>query len=643
MNFFESVEDRYTSARKRGLDEVERLEKQDRYPFLRDLDTIMQGTKIVNQVSIGLIDVPLRQIVGTYTNMRGNSFSRSYMPLLAPNTEFAYKWSNVYRIQQEEGLRDAIKAYEFLNRIYVIEGNKRISVLKYCGIFSFPATVTRLMPQRDKHNLKSMIYYASLDFYKLAGYNAIWFSRPEKYEKLASLIEKNKDHFVAENPYQYVAISLYEKFREMYLAYGGRSLPITTADAFLYFVTINGFDDATHTEKYRNTVKRYIHTLASVTSDNIDDFIKVDVPLTTSSRAPRRRFTNLNVAFVYQDDAKYGWSMYHKKAQDKIQEKYEKQINVKDYYNVSFRSAHYDEMHKIVEENDVVFATSPVYHKNILKASLQYSNKSLFLCSSFSKFEYVETYYGRCYEQAFILGAVAASVSNKSEFVFLTPRMLPSVLMSLNAFTLGVKMIKDDATVRLVTRKSTLQNQVEYNNIIVKELRASDCDVCYNTTFCTEGSCIFEDMGLYKFTGQKWERIATPIWNWDEFYDTIMEDILSNRFTAVKSILPSKTQRLNYWWGLDTGMLDIEISDKLSNNTKHLVKILKNGIISKVAYPFEGPIYDKNGTLRILENENARISDIIEMDWIVKGITANISDAKLRNYIDIYNGSIHTT
>ncbi|MEX1377948.1 MAG: BMP family ABC transporter substrate-binding protein [Eubacteriales bacterium] len=643
MNFFDAnTEDRYISARKRGLEEVEKLEKQDRYPYLRDLDTIVKGAKIVSQATIGLIDVPLRQVVGTYTKMRGNSFSRSYMPLLGQNTEFAHKWQNVYRIQQEEGLRDPIKAYEYLNRIYVIEGNKRISVLKYCGIFSFPAMVTRLMPQRDENNMQSMIYYASLDFYKLAGYNALWFSKPEKYEKLAKLIERNKDKFLAENPYQYVAISLYEKFRELYWAYGGHNLPITTADAFLYFVRINGFDDATHTDTYRDTVQRYIHTLASVTSDNIDEFVKVDVPVTTNTKAPRRRISNLNVAFVYPDDGTQGWGLYHKKAQDIIQEKYQKQINAKSYFNVSFRSAKYDQLRKIIDKNDVIFATSPVYHKNILRASLHYSKKALFLCSSFSKFEYVETYYGRCYEQAFVMGAIAGSVSSKSEFIFLTARMLPSELMSLNAFSLGVKMIKADATVRLVTRTSTLQDEDEYNEIIKSELAKANCDVCYNTTFSMNNINMFEGMGLYKQEGDKWDRIATPIWNWDEFYDTIMEDILSNRFSAVQAILSNKAQRINYWWGLDTGMLDIEISENLPNHTKHLVRFLKNGIISKVAYPFEGPIYDKTGKLRIEENETARISDIIEMDWIAEGITSNISDEKLRSYIEIYNGSVHS-
>lgn len=639
MNFFEAnVDESYQAARKRGLNEVTQLEKIDRYPYLRDLDTMMQGVKIVNQASIGQIDVPLRQIDGTYSKMRGNSFSKSYMPLLAPGTEFAHKWGEVYRIQQAEGLRDAIKAYEFMNRIYVIEGNKRVSVLKYCGLFSFPANVTRLMPQRDVNNPKSMIYYASLDFFKLAGYNAIWFSRPEKYAKLVRLIERNKDKFFADNPYQYVAVSLYEKFRELYQAYGGRNLTITTADAFLYFIGINGFDEPTHTEKYRNTVKRYIHTLASVTSANIDDFVTVDMPVNTSIVSPRRRFTNLNVAFVYPNDGTNGWGRHHKKAQEEIQEKYPKQITTKNYFDVSFRSANYDKMRKIVEDNDVVFATSPVYHKNMLRASLQNSKKSLFLCSSFSKFEYVETYYGRCYEQAFVLGAVAASVSNKSQFVFLSPRMLPSALMSLNAFALGARMIQSDAKVKLITRTSKLQNDIEYNEIIANELKKADCDVCYSTSYCSQSVCIFEGIGLYKKIGPKWEKIAAPLWNWNEFYNTIMEDILSNRF----SILNKKNHRLNYWWGLDTGMLDIETTDFLSKDTQHLIRFIKNGIISKIAYPFEGPIYDKSGKLRIQENESARISDIIEMDWIVEGITANITDEKLRKYIDVYNGSIHT-
>ena len=65
------------------------------------------------------------------------------MPILDEETEFAIKWSNLADAQINEGIRDPIKAFEYMNRYYVLEGNKRVSVLKYYNAVSIPAYVTR--------------------------------------------------------------------------------------------------------------------------------------------------------------------------------------------------------------------------------------------------------------------------------------------------------------------------------------------------------------------------------------------------------------------------------------------------------------------------------------------------------------------
>lgn len=70
-----------------------------------------------------------------------------------------------------------IIAFEYLNRFYVQEGNKRVSVLKYYGAVKIPGTVTRLVPARTDE-LQNRIYYEFLDFYKLSKVNALQFSRP---------------------------------------------------------------------------------------------------------------------------------------------------------------------------------------------------------------------------------------------------------------------------------------------------------------------------------------------------------------------------------------------------------------------------------------------------------------------------------
>ena len=77
--------------------------------------------------------------MGTKTKGRTEAFAGNFMPLLGEKTEFGAKWARVYDYQIEEGIHDPILAYEFMNRYYVQEGNKRVSVLKYVNAYSVPA------------------------------------------------------------------------------------------------------------------------------------------------------------------------------------------------------------------------------------------------------------------------------------------------------------------------------------------------------------------------------------------------------------------------------------------------------------------------------------------------------------------------
>ncbi len=76
------------------------------------------------------------------------------------------------------GRRDPhpIIAYEFLNKFYVQEGNKRVSVLKYFDAVRIAGTVTRLIPERND-SLENRIYYEFLGFLQALKVNDVHFSR----------------------------------------------------------------------------------------------------------------------------------------------------------------------------------------------------------------------------------------------------------------------------------------------------------------------------------------------------------------------------------------------------------------------------------------------------------------------------------
>ena len=109
-------------------------------------------------VPLGLVQIPIDQIVGTRYEGRSNAFSGNYMPILGENTEFARKWSDLCTAHEEEGIRDPIKAYEYMNKFYVEEGNKRVSVLKFFKADSISAMVTRKIP-RYSDDLDVKLYY----------------------------------------------------------------------------------------------------------------------------------------------------------------------------------------------------------------------------------------------------------------------------------------------------------------------------------------------------------------------------------------------------------------------------------------------------------------------------------------------------
>ena len=156
----------YNRAEKLGRKQYQASLMKGEHPYLPVLDDILSYTDIVSEVNLGLVDIPLNRIVGTMTQGRTNAFASNFMPLLPEKTEFAAKWSILYDHQLKEGIHDPIIAYEFMNKYYVQEGNKRVSVLKYLNAFSIPGIVTRLLPRRsdDKENKES---FADLNFDEL--------------------------------------------------------------------------------------------------------------------------------------------------------------------------------------------------------------------------------------------------------------------------------------------------------------------------------------------------------------------------------------------------------------------------------------------------------------------------------------------
>ena len=70
-----------------------------------------------------------------------------------------------------------------MNRFYVEEGNKRVSVLRYFDAVSVTAHVVRLLPEKDGSR-ESKLYYEFVDFYQISKINFLELSKPGGYARI---------------------------------------------------------------------------------------------------------------------------------------------------------------------------------------------------------------------------------------------------------------------------------------------------------------------------------------------------------------------------------------------------------------------------------------------------------------------------
>ena len=163
------------------------------------------------------------------------------MPLLNESSEFAAKWSALYRSHLAEGIREPVIACEFMNSYYIIEGNKRVSVLKYSGAVTVPGYVTRIIPAYSEEK-EIQIYYEFMDFSRFTGIHNLLFTKPGSYHKICRIVGKAFGEIWSDDERRRFT-SGYYWFSKVFCDKGGLELPITAGDAFLRYLDVYGYEE----------------------------------------------------------------------------------------------------------------------------------------------------------------------------------------------------------------------------------------------------------------------------------------------------------------------------------------------------------------------------------------------------------------
>ena len=613
------AESYYKDALKLGQKEIQALKSANEPTTLPVLDDILEEEKTASTVSLGLVPIPVDHIVGTKTAGRSNAFAPNFMPILEENTEFAAKWKHLCEAHLTEGIHDPITVYEYLNRFYVQEGNKRVSVLKFFGAETIEAMVTRILPERDGSE-RIELYYEFVNFYQYTGVNFIDFSKRGSYTELLTAVGKELSEKWSVDD-QRTFSSAYHKFEKAYIASGGNKLQSTIGDAMLGYLQIYDYPSlikADAADIKKNLSKMWEDVKLKETEEPIE--LKTDPPEEKSQSLISRVLTMnpdvLQVGFVYDGTpARSGWVHEHEEGRLYVQGVFEDKIDTITYPN-ALEGDPYEVILQAIEDGcRVIFTTSPRLVQASVRAAVEHPDVLIMNCSLNLSHRYILTYYARMYEAKFILGAVAGSLSDSGKLGYVCDYPIYGQIAGINAFALGAQMTNPRAKVYLEW------SAVKGADEAAKALAAQDIHFISSQDTSKFLEDDRETYGLSFVMDGNSEPMVHSVWCWGRYY----EEILNRYFDKSLQTEYNKSDKaLNYYWGMSTGVIDVWCSESLPTSTLRLVDFLKESIKQNICIPFLTPLTTQSGEVIGEDQKSLTLEQIINMDYLVDNVIGDI-------------------
>ncbi len=612
--------EQYLKALKRGERSYHRNLSKGLYPYPPSLEEVLPDYLRYNTESLGVIQIPAELMVGTTTSGRKTAFAPNFMPLLPSDTEFAAKWTELCRSHEDEGIREPVKAYEYMNHYYVTEGNKRVSVLKYFQAPTIPATVTRILPPKDD-SLENRLYYEYLTFSRLTGIHDLTLSRLGDYALMLQRLGADPDvSWDQDTQRDFRSFTL--RFTQAYHQMGGKELPITVGDAILVYLKIyQSYSD--NKEKIASDLQKDLSRIW----DNILLRCQNDSAalLMQPSTEPKRSFLErllpsssprLKVAFLHCGTADTShWTYCHELGRTYLEQTFGDQLTTSMYDGLTEETAEAAIQQAIDDGNTILFTTAAGLIEPSLMAAIDHPDVKVLNCSLNCSHRYIRTYYGRMYEAMFLTGAIAGVVSPTGRIGYAADFPTYGRIADINAFAIGAKMVNPRAVIDLhwFTTDDWDAQQLYANN---------DTVFLLGPETYTPGKAP-GPYGLYRVADdQSLIDIAMPIWHWGRFYELLIRSTLSGSWK--RDDVDGTYKALNYWWGLSSDIVDVITSRKFYTDTDKLIRLLRQSIIQGTFDPFTGPLYSQNGTLQVTADQKLTPVEIITMDWLCENISGKI-------------------
>ena len=329
----------------------------------------------------------------------------------------------------------------------------------------------------------------------------------------------------------------------------------------------------------------------------------------------------LKVAFVYVSpigDA--GWTFQHDTGRKQMEKALGDKVKVTFVESVNEGADAERVIRQFASSGyKLIFTTSFGFMNPTVKVAQQFPNVTFEHATGYKRAKNVATYAARFYEGRYLTGMVAGKMTKANTLGYVAAFPIPEVVQGIDAFTLGARAVNPKVQVKVIWTSSWYDPGKERE--AADTLISQGADVLTHHTDSTAVVQAAEEKGVYVIGyhsdmskyGPKMQLTAARH-HWGQYYTR-----------EVNAVLDGTWKSHDVWGGIKDGMVDIApINPVVPKDVVAMVEAKKADIAAGKFHPFQGPIKDNDGNLKVPAGKTMSDKDILALNWYVEGIQGKL-------------------
>ncbi len=263
--------------------------------------------------------------------------------------------------------------------------------------------------------------------------------------------------------------------------------------------------------------------------------------------------------------------------------------------------------------NSIIFITSPELTPAVEEAAKRFPDIYFEIAQGKITGENISTYDGRFYEARYILGQLAAKISESGTIGYIATKPEPDTIRNINAFLLGAQNINPGIKLDIVYAGN--RHDAGDEAAATRAIINAGADVLSYQTFTPAPAQIAEQNGVPVFgdasdmiTFAPQQQIAAVLHDWSGYY-----------IRRITSVLEGKWVPVHVWAGIREGAVGLTEFRNVDDQIRAMAIQTRQKLIDDKLKIFMGPLFDRDGKQRLKKDEAAGDAALRAMDWYVKG------------------------